>query len=133
FARPSGNAPPARITATLVDGREIVCQVDDMPGFPGKPMTRAEVERKFLANIGTRWPAHRTAEILQALWALDRTDDLRGLLEKMSLLTYPGLSGTRNPGRTRNIADPVKSSRSSLCSIRANLCLTSSPASAGSA
>ena len=87
FARPSGNAPPARITATLVDGREIVCQVDDMPGFPGKPMTRAEVERKFLANIGTRWPAHRTAEILQALWALDRTDDLRGLLEKMSLLT----------------------------------------------
>jgi 2-methylcitrate dehydratase len=84
FAKPNGNAPPTRITATLVDGREIVRQVDDMPGFPGKPMTRAEVERKFRANIGKRWPAKQTDEVLQALWALERVNDLRGLLEKMS-------------------------------------------------
>jgi 2-methylcitrate dehydratase len=85
FAKPNGNAPPTRVTATLDGGRQVTRQVDDMPGFPGKPMTRAEVERKFRANVGKRWPAERTAEILQALWALDRTDDLRGLLEKMSL------------------------------------------------
>jgi 2-methylcitrate dehydratase len=85
FAKPKGNAPPARITATLDDGRQMVRQVDDMPGFPGRPMSRAEVERKFLANVGTRWPKARTNEILQALWALDRADDVRGLLEKLSL------------------------------------------------
>ncbi len=56
-----------------------------MPGFPGRPMTRAEVERKFRANVGRRWPAERTGEVLQALWGLERTDDLRGLIEKMSV------------------------------------------------
>ena len=85
FAKPNGNAPPTRITATLTDGRQITRQVDDMPGFPGKPMTRAEVERKFLANIGTRWPAERSGEILRSLWALDRADDLRALLGRLSL------------------------------------------------
>jgi 2-methylcitrate dehydratase len=84
FAKPNGNAPPARVTATLDDGRQVTRQVDDMPGFPGLPMTRAEVERKFRANIGQRWPTARTAEILQALWALERTDDLRGLLGRMA-------------------------------------------------
>ena len=84
FARPASNAPPTRVTATLDDGRKITRQVDDMPGFPGKPMTRAEVERKFRANIGKRWPAQRTAEVLQALWDLDRTDDLRGLMAKLA-------------------------------------------------
>jgi 2-methylcitrate dehydratase len=85
FGKPNGNAPPTRITATLDDGRRIVRQVDDMPGFPGKPMTRAEVERKFRANVGRRWPAERTGEVLQMLWALERADDLRGLLGKLSL------------------------------------------------
>jgi 2-methylcitrate dehydratase len=84
FARPTGNAPPTRVTATLDGGRQVTRQVDDMPGFPGKPITRAEVERKFRANVGKRWPAERTAAILQACWALDRTDDLRGLLEALS-------------------------------------------------
>jgi hypothetical protein len=47
-------------------------------------MTRAEVERKFRANIGKRLSAERTTEILQALWALERADDLRGLLARMA-------------------------------------------------
>ena len=87
FAKPNGNAPPTRVTATLDGGRQVTRQVDDMPGFPGKPMTRAEVERKFRANVGKRLSAERTAEILQAFWALDRIDDLRGLLAKLSLPT----------------------------------------------
>jgi 2-methylcitrate dehydratase len=85
FARPNGNAPPTRITATLDGGRQVTRQVDDMPGFPGKPMTRAEVERKFRANIGKRWPDERIGEILQALWGLDQENDLRTLLAKLSL------------------------------------------------
>ncbi len=87
FATPKGNAPSTRITATLDDGRQITRQVDDMPGFPGQPMSRADVEHKFRRNVGKRWPQDRTDAILRALWGLDRTDDLRGLLGKLSLQT----------------------------------------------
>jgi 2-methylcitrate dehydratase len=87
FATPAGNAPSARITVTLDDGRRTTRQVDNMPGFPGQPMSRADVERKFRSNVGKRWPQERTDAILQALWALDRTDDLPFLLGKLSLQT----------------------------------------------
>jgi 2-methylcitrate dehydratase len=85
FATPAGNAPSARITATLDDGRSMTRQVDNMPGFPGQPMSRADVERKFRSNVGKRWPQVRTDAILQALWGLDRADDLSGLLDKLTL------------------------------------------------
>jgi len=79
-------APPVRITAILHGGYRIVHQVDNMPGFPGQPMTRADIERKFRSNVGKRWPQEQTDAILQALWALDRTDDLPLLLGKLSLV-----------------------------------------------
>jgi len=85
FAKPNGNAPPTRVTATLEDGRRITREVTSMPGFPGQPMSRADSERKFRSNVGTRWPLERTTGVLQALWALERTDDLRVLLGKLSL------------------------------------------------
>jgi 2-methylcitrate dehydratase len=81
-------APPVRITALLHDGGRIVRQVDNMPGFSGMPMTRADVERKFRSNIGTRWPQERTDIALQALAALDRTDDLSVLLGKFAVRGY---------------------------------------------
>jgi 2-methylcitrate dehydratase len=80
-----GNAPATRVTAILDDERRITHKVDNMPGFVGQPMSRADIERKFRSNVGKRWPAERTAAILPALWALDRTDDLRGLLGMLSL------------------------------------------------
>ncbi len=85
FATPAGNAPSARITATLADGRSIVRQVDNMPGFPGVPMSRADVERKFRSNVGKRWPQQQTDAVLADLWELDRTEDLPSLLGKLSL------------------------------------------------
>lgn len=85
FNPPSGSAPPTRITATLDDGRQLTHQVDKMPGFGGQPMSRADVERKFRSNVGKRWSQERTDAILQALWALDRTDDLRLLLDKLTV------------------------------------------------
>jgi 2-methylcitrate dehydratase len=85
FAKPPGNAPSTRITATLDDGRRVTQQVDNMPGFPGQPMSRTDVERKFRSNVGKRWPQERTSAILEGLWALDRTDDLRALLGGLSL------------------------------------------------
>ena len=48
-------------------------------------MTRAEVERKFRANVGKRWSRERTDAVLQDLWALDRTQDIAALLGKLSL------------------------------------------------
>jgi 2-methylcitrate dehydratase len=85
FAKPDGNAPPTRITATLDDGRRVTREVASMPGFPGRPMSRADIERKFRSNIGKRWPPERTDTVLQALWALDGTDDPATLLGKLSL------------------------------------------------
>jgi 2-methylcitrate dehydratase len=84
FATPRGNAPSTRITATLDDGRKVVRQIDDMPGFPGKPMTRADAERKFRGNIARRWPAERVRTALDELWALDAADDVAGLLAKLT-------------------------------------------------
>lgn len=87
FATPAGNAPSARITAALDDGRRLTRQVDNMPGFPGIPMSRGDVERKFRSNVGKRWPQERADAILRALWEFDRADDLPVLLGGLSLQT----------------------------------------------
>ena len=85
FAVPRGNAPPTRITAVLNDGRRIAREVANMPGFPGQPMQRADVERKFRSNVRKRWPEERIEAILQALWSLEHTDDLASLLDMLSV------------------------------------------------
>jgi 2-methylcitrate dehydratase len=83
FATPRGNAPSTRITATLDDGRQVVRQIDNMPGFPGKPMARGDAERKFRGNVARRWPAERIRTVLDALWGLEAMDDVAGLLGKL--------------------------------------------------
>jgi 2-methylcitrate dehydratase len=83
FATPRGNAPSTRITATLTDGRQVTHQVDDMPGFPGRPMARTDAERKFRGNVGRRWPAARVRAALDALWGLEAADDVGEVLQKM--------------------------------------------------
>jgi len=81
----TGGAVPTRVTAILQDGKRITREVDLAPGFPGRPMNRAEVERKFRGNVGKRWPKERTDAILKALWELERTDDFAALLGKLAL------------------------------------------------
>jgi 2-methylcitrate dehydratase len=85
FATLTINVPPTRLMATLDDGQKIMRLVDSMPGFPGQPMTRADVERKFRSNVGKRWSQERADVVLQALWALGRTDNLPGLLSQLVL------------------------------------------------
>jgi 2-methylcitrate dehydratase len=84
-ARTGPSTVPTRITAILADGQRVVREVDDVPGFVGRPMGRADVERKFRKNVGKRWPQERTDAILAALWTLEQTDDLSSLLGKLSL------------------------------------------------
>jgi 2-methylcitrate dehydratase len=79
-----GAMVPTRVTAILSDGRRISSEVDDVPGFPARPMSRAEVERKFRGNVGRRWPGERTEAVLRDLWGLDRTPDIAALLGKLS-------------------------------------------------
>ncbi len=86
-ARAGPSTVPTRITAILADGQRVVREVDDVPGFVGRPMSRAEVERKFHSNVGNRWPSERTANALRELWALERTDDLPFLIGRLSLQT----------------------------------------------
>jgi 2-methylcitrate dehydratase len=78
-------AAPTRVTAILTDGQRISREVDYAPGFAERPMNRSEVERKFRGNVGKRWPRERTDAVLRALWALDETNDLSGLLAKLSM------------------------------------------------
>ncbi len=85
FATPRGNAPSTRITAKLDDGRLVVRQVDDMPGFPGKPMERADAERKFRGNVARHWSAEQSRAVMDSLWDLDATDDVAGLLAKLTV------------------------------------------------
>ena len=83
-ARTGPSVVPTRITAILADGKRIVREVDDVPGFVGRPMGRADIERKFRGNIGKRWPREQTDAVLAALWSLDRTDNLSTLLGMLS-------------------------------------------------
>ena len=85
-ARTGPSTVPTRITAILADGQRIVREVDDVPGFVGRPMNRADIERKFRVNVGKRWPTERTDAVLQALWALDQT---KGLSDLLGMLTAP--------------------------------------------
>jgi 2-methylcitrate dehydratase len=84
FATLTMNIPPTRLTATLDDGRRMTRLIDSMPSFGGQPASRADVERKFRSNVAKRWPQERTDTILQALWALDRADDLSSLLGQLA-------------------------------------------------
>jgi 2-methylcitrate dehydratase len=84
FAKAKGNAPSTRLTITLTDGKQIVSQVDDLPGFPGQPMSRADIERKFRGNVGNRWPKDRIDTVLQTLWTLETIDDVSLLLGKLA-------------------------------------------------
>ncbi|HEU5293884.1 MAG TPA: hypothetical protein VFU71_03750 [Burkholderiaceae bacterium] len=76
FLTPNGNAPSTRLTVTLDNGQQMVRQVDDIPGFPGQPMSRTDIERKFRGNVGRRWPNERSEALLQTLWALDKVEDV---------------------------------------------------------
>jgi 2-methylcitrate dehydratase len=81
------SAVPTRVTATLMDGRQIIREVDYVPGFAERPMNRAELERKFGGNVDKRWPREQTAAVLHAMWALERTNDISALLGQLALKT----------------------------------------------
>jgi 2-methylcitrate dehydratase len=81
----TGGAVPTRITAILADGQRVSREVNDIPGFAGKPMQRPDTDRKFRGNIGKRWPREKTDAVLQSLWALEKTQDIGALLATLTV------------------------------------------------
>ena len=86
-ARTNATTVPSRITAVLVDGQRIVSEIDNVPGFVGRPMSRAEVARKFRAMSAHAGRSSERTMFYRALWALDRVDDLTSLLGRLSVQT----------------------------------------------
>ena len=80
-----GDAVPTRITAILRDGHRVSREVNDIPGFAGKPMQRPDIDRKFRGNIGKRWPRQKTDAVLQSLWTLENTRDIGALLATLTV------------------------------------------------
>ena len=81
----TGGAVPTRITAILADGQRVSREVNDIPGFAGKPMQRPDIDRKFRGNIGKRWPREKTDAVLQSLWVLENTQDIGALLATLAV------------------------------------------------
>jgi len=81
----TGGAVPTRITAILADGQRVSREVNDIPGFAGRPMQRPDIDRKFRGNIGKRWPRQKTDAALQSLWVLENTQDIGALLAALTV------------------------------------------------
>jgi 2-methylcitrate dehydratase len=77
-------AIPNRVTAVLDDGQVVSHQADDLPGFIGRPMTRADVERKFHSNVSKRWSEAHIQAVLETLWTLERQTDLMRLMGQIA-------------------------------------------------
>src|SRR3984893_6519209 len=81
----TGGAVPTRITAILANGQRVSREVNDIPGFAGRPMQRPDIDRKFRGNIGNRWPREKTDAVLQSLWVLENTQDIGALLAALTV------------------------------------------------
>jgi len=74
---------PNSVTATLVDGRVITERVDDLPGFIGRPMQRADAEAKFERNAKAILKPAQIQRISDAVWSLERANSVGPLIESL--------------------------------------------------
>lgn len=74
---------PTRVTVTLDDGRTLSEEVDDLPGFGGRPATRADIETKFRRIVAPVWKEDQVSGFLAVAWNLDHQDTVAGLFPRM--------------------------------------------------
>jgi 2-methylcitrate dehydratase len=74
-----------RVTVTVTDGREITAQVVVPRGHPLNPMTRADIDAKFLRLTAKRLGERRAREALSRLWNLDKERGLGGVLDQLAV------------------------------------------------
>lgn len=77
---------PNRISVEKTDGRKASAQVDVPKGHPLNPMSRKDIEAKFLRLTASKLGEKKGRVALQRLWALDREKDLSDVLELLSPL-----------------------------------------------
>ena len=70
---------PNTVTVMLSDGRTLRQSVSHPRGHARNPMTDAEVEAKFRANVAGRLPDRQADELRRAVWTLDDMEDIAKL------------------------------------------------------
>ncbi|MBI3859297.1 MAG: MmgE/PrpD family protein [Thaumarchaeota archaeon] len=75
---------PNRVTASIPGGETISSQVDVPRGHPLNPMSREEVDRKFIGLARRRMGARGARRAVEALWRIDEVENITGLLAKLS-------------------------------------------------
>ncbi len=78
---------PNSVTATLADGRVVTERVDDLPGFSGRPMQRADTEAKFERNAKAVLKPGQLQRISDAVWSLDHAASLSDLINSLIITT----------------------------------------------
>jgi 2-methylcitrate dehydratase len=76
---------PNRITAFLKGGTEVAAEVRIPKGHPQNPMSRQDIEAKFLRLSGTALGARRAETALKRLWRVEEETNLEVLLGLLRL------------------------------------------------
>jgi len=76
---------PNVVAATLEDGRVVTERVDDLPGFVGRPMRRADVEEKFQRIAKSVLTSSQMARISDVVWGLDRANSVGPLIDSLAI------------------------------------------------
>jgi len=72
-----------RVTVTEAGGREATAEVVLPKGHPLNPMTKTDIEAKFLRLTKSRLGERGAREALSLLWALEKEHDLHDLLARL--------------------------------------------------
>lgn len=75
---------PNRVVVTLRSGEVLTEQVDDLPGSPRRPLTRADIEAKFWRNVGPRASAAAGKALIQTIWSLEQMTRVEALLDAVA-------------------------------------------------
>ena len=74
---------PNRLTVRLAGGRVLEKQLDDLPGFAGRMMNRAEVQEKFDTNVAKYWSKEQSSKVLASIWDLENANDVTQLVSSL--------------------------------------------------
>lgn len=78
------------VSLSLDDGTTYTEFIEHATGSPDQPVTDAQLEAKFFALAGSVLPKARAQRLLEALWALDQTEDVAAVV---ALCRRPGGHG----------------------------------------
>ncbi|QCB43269.1 MmgE/PrpD family protein [Sphingomonas sp. PAMC26645] len=69
-----------RVTVTLASGKTLTREIDDLPGSPQRPLTRADAEAKFWRAAGPAISRPQGARLLARLWTLETAPDVDSVM-----------------------------------------------------